>query len=326
MSIELAYFPASYDGFNSLSEMEYKPIPLPLHFSVKSKKQTQKEQPKKQPTQQPQPFVPKPAKPKLVARMCCHKVANQTIQPDIRYDRSCFRKTNKKHYFTPEDDEQLRQLYNEHGCNFKAINFVMTKFTERQLKERWNFYLDPRINKEPFSFEEDCLLLEKYQTCNSRWCVMVDYFPGRTVNQIKYRYAFLQRVARNAGQPLTPEFIQVKTVEWAEHQRIGQLKRQQEELKEGRSESEDEPQTQEEDQHVERALSAPIPPLDDTWIEPEPQERFPVIDDTPESFLPATPELSDIPTPDEIPNYDTNYGDYEDYHDYGTIDGTWNDL
>ena len=325
-------------------KMEYKPIPLPLHFSVKSKKPAQEEQPQpaSKPTQsapkQPQPtplpmplVIPinyKPAKPKMVAKLCEHKVANQTIQPARQHQRT-YRQSARKHYFTPEEDEQLRQLYNEHGRNFKAINFVMTNFKERQLKERWDYYLDPKINKEPFSFDEDCLLIEKVRVCNSRWCRIVEYFPGRTVHQIKYRHQFLSRAARNSGCKLTPEFIREKTEEWAGHIAIGQ-KRQKEELKEGRSESEDEAQTDDENEHennhVERALSVPIPPIDENaWIEPAPDERLPVIDEAP-AFMPEPTQLADIPIPDDIPNYDANYGDYEDYHDYGTIDGTWNDL
>ena len=286
--------------------MEYKPIPLPLHFSVK--------------------------KPQLVAKLCSHKVVNQTIQPSRQYLQAP-RTSERKHYFTLEEDEQLRQLYAEYGRNFKAINFVMTSFTERQLKDRWDYYLDPKINKEPFSFDEDCLLIEKVKLCSSRWCRIINFFPGRTTNQIKYRYHFLTRTARNSGCQLTPEFIRAKAQEWAAHVAIGK-KKQKEELKEGRSESEDEEQTEEEDnkhenkhenKHVGRPLSVPIPPIDENaWIEPVPNERYQVIDETPEAYLPEPAHLSDIPTPDEIPNYDTNYDDYGDYHDYGTIADTWN--
>jgi hypothetical protein len=81
-----------------------------------------------------------------------------------------------KNRFSKEDDEQIRNYVKEFGTDFSRIGNYLDNRTPKQVKERWRLYLDPDVDRKPFSIEEDLLLKQKYQECHKKWCQIAKLF------------------------------------------------------------------------------------------------------------------------------------------------------
>jgi len=52
----------------------------------------------------------------------------------------------------------------------------------KQCRERWFNFLNPEINRKPFTDEEDLTILEERRRIGNRWSKIVEQLPGRTEN------------------------------------------------------------------------------------------------------------------------------------------------
>lgn len=116
-------------------------------------------------------------------------------------------KCHPKCKFTKEDDMRLCSIISQCSeLNWKLISEKMGDRNPRQCKERWENYLNPNINRSPFSVAEDILLLEKYQEFGAKWVVISKYFNNRSDISIKSRYMVLKR------RGVTLEFLRTHNV------------------------------------------------------------------------------------------------------------------
>ena len=91
--------------------------------------------------------------------------------------------------FSEEDDENLKQAVKEIGEDkWAEVSERMKYFTPRQCKERYTIYLKKAYRTDPWSEEEDALLIELYDTLGPKWCEISEFFNGRHVNSVKNRW------------------------------------------------------------------------------------------------------------------------------------------
>lgn len=132
---------------------------------------------------------------------------------------------NGKVKFTPKEDQKLLELVGEYGEDWEIICTFMPGRNTRQVRERWSNYVSPTINREPFTEEEDALLLDKVSEYGSKWVMLTQFFNKRTDSALKNRYQLIERrIAKGKpveyAEPARPVEVTVPLVPAATFKRI----------------------------------------------------------------------------------------------------------
>jgi hypothetical protein len=103
-------------------------------------------------------------------------------------------KPGSRRKFSPEEDELLRSLVQEHGsCNWPKIASFMTGRSVRQCKERWVNYLSQVSDGPSWTLDDDLRLERMVIERGHKWKTLELHFPGKTDIQLKNRYNVIQR-------------------------------------------------------------------------------------------------------------------------------------
>ncbi|MFQ6619160.1 hypothetical protein Gotur_000248 [Gossypium turneri] len=88
--------------------------------------------------------------------------------------------------WSKEEDELIIELVNKFGPkNWSTIAQHLPGRIGKQCRERWHNHLNPAINKEAWTQEEELALIRAHQVYGNKWAELSKFLPGRTDNAIK---------------------------------------------------------------------------------------------------------------------------------------------
>ena len=103
-------------------------------------------------------------------------------------------KPHKKNKWTAEEDKLLKEAVAKHGSkNWGSIARHIPGRTGKQCRERWIFGLDPNVNKDTWTKEEDDKLIELQHQYGNKWSKFLQFLPGRSSSGCKNRWSLLNR-------------------------------------------------------------------------------------------------------------------------------------
>ena len=100
----------------------------------------------------------------------------------------------KKSKWMPDEDQLLQQGIAKYGIGqWKQIAELVPGRSAKQCRERWTGQLDPKLNHNEWTSEEDFFLLRIHQTLGNAWAKIASKMPGRSANAVKNRFRFISK-------------------------------------------------------------------------------------------------------------------------------------
>ncbi|XP_076889086.1 transcription factor MYB77-like [Bidens hawaiensis] len=101
-----------------------------------------------------------------------------------------------RYHWTPAEDAMLRQLSNETvGPNkdWEHISRSIPGRTPMSCKKRWHDHLSPAVLHDPFTPEEDRVILWAHANIGRKWARIARSLIGRTGNSVRNNWRYQMR-------------------------------------------------------------------------------------------------------------------------------------
>ena len=105
--------------------------------------------------------------------------------------------------WTKDEDKIVSDLVGKHGVGNIKWSVIAARLPGRlgkQARERWYNHLDPSLNKNPWTPEEDKKLMSLQKEMGNRWCEIAKLLVGRSENAVKNRWNSAMRKKAQAAK------------------------------------------------------------------------------------------------------------------------------
>ena len=123
---------------------------------------------------------------KLTSTLLTNKSAYQCY---LRYKK--LNPIIKKGRWSEYEDKFLIKLVNIFGKSWKSISKIIKTRTNKQIRNRYEEYLNENLNKGIFTKEEDRQLISLYADLHDNWFKYKEHIQNRSIKRIKCRINFL---------------------------------------------------------------------------------------------------------------------------------------
>jgi hypothetical protein len=116
----------------------------------------------------------------------CDSVGMRSLSP---VDRRSLKQALPRRKFTPEEDMKLRALVESIGTqSWEDIARFIPDRSARQCRDRYKNYLLESLVRDPWTPEEDALVVQKFHQIGPKWVEIGKMLSGRSGNNVKNRW------------------------------------------------------------------------------------------------------------------------------------------